>query len=400
MTMKGVRAQGLGAFVNALLSFGLLLVLARQLGPTTFGDYSVLLNAGSIALVVIEGGYPMLVYRETALNSAVLMPWRGGLLPLAVGSVLALTLLLAILPIGPWLSQGYVAWWAVLICMGLIAWINTYSGVLRGEGRFAAEASWQVAGRLSSMVAILIALNFEAVSNFAIFVAWSIGLLVLLGLFRSRRPPLPHFQLALPVRQAALHLMAGQLLFVVLTRLDLLGLSIIGRDTADTANYAVAARFFEVGFLLFAPIQNVLQFEFRQRLPAVLTFKGFLLRTTLGTMASALVGTLVGSAVAPWVVTFAFGREYADAVPLVGWVLSGLVLMLPSQVLAQAAIAMNFERSVWIAYSVGLLITLATLVTLVPTYGAVGAAWSMMVGHGCVLMVLTISLRAKLRPLG
>jgi uncharacterized membrane protein len=77
-----------------------------------------------------------------------------------------------------------------------------------------------------------------------------------------------------------------------------------------------------------------------------------------------------------------------------GWVLAALVLMLPSQVLAQAAIALNHERTVWIAYAVGLPVALAAAMTLVPGYGALGMAWSMLIGHGSVLLVLVFSLRA------
>ena len=180
MAIKGVWAQVGGALLNALLSFFLLLVLARQFSLASFADYSVLLNAGTIALMIIEGGYPLLVYRETALTSASLIPWRDQFLSLAVGSGLAAMLVMAALPIGPWLGQGYMAWWAVLACMGLLAWMNIYSGVLRGTGRFQTEAAWQVGGRLGSMGAILAALSLGASSGTEVFVAWSIGLLVLI----------------------------------------------------------------------------------------------------------------------------------------------------------------------------------------------------------------------------
>lgn len=397
MEIKGIWVQSAAALINALLSFVLLLMLARHLGPLAFGNYSVLLNSGVIALVAIEGGYPLLVYRETAVTSDALVQWRGHILGLSVGSGLAVALALAIVPIGPWLAQTYAAWWAVLACMAMVAWMNVYSGFLRGQGRFATEAVWQITGRLCAMGAILVALALGASSGVEVFVAWSLGLLALVALRRQHRPPLPAFELALPVRRAALHLMMGQLLFVALTRLDLLALATIGGDTLQTARYSAVVRFAEAGALLFAPVVNVLQLGLRQRLADVQQFAAFLRKMTFGAMVFATVGTLVGAKAAPWLVTLAFGAEYADAAPLLGWVLAALVLMLPTQVLAQATIALNRERTVWMAYTLGLPAALVGAMALVPGCGALGMAWSMLIGHGAVLLVLAFSLREYLR---
>jgi O-antigen/teichoic acid export membrane protein len=393
MPTKGVWVQSAGALINALLSFALLLLLAQQLGPLAFGNYSVLLNAGVIALVAIEGGYPLLVYRETALVSAALAPWHERLLGLAVGGGLVVALALAVVPVGPWLGQNYADWWAVLVCMILVAWTNIHSGVLRGQGHFAVEAGWQVAARLCAMAAILAALVLGARSGTAVFLAWSLGLLLLIALRRPHRPPLPVFERAAPVRSVALHLMLGQLLFVALMRLDLLALAIIGEQPLQTAYYAAVARFAEAGFLLFAPVVNVLQLGFRQRLPDAPNFATFLRRMALGAMAFAMVGTLAGGMAAHWLVPLAFGTEYAQAAPLLVWVLASLVLMLPSQVLAQAAVALNGQRLVWIAYAVGLSVALAGAMAWVPSDGALGMAWAMLLGHGSVLLVLAFWLR-------
>jgi O-antigen/teichoic acid export membrane protein len=393
MATKGVWVQSAGALINALLSFVLLLLLAQQLGPLAFGNYSVLLNTGVIALVAIEGGYPLLVYRETALVSGALESWHERLPGLAVGGGLAVALALAVVPVGPWLGQSYADWWAVLVCMVLVAWTNIHSGFLRGQGHFAAEAGWQVAARLCAMAAILAALALGTRSGTVVFLAWSLGLLLLIGLRRQHRPPLPVFERAAPVRSAALHLMLGQLLFVALMRLDLLALAIIGEQPLQTAHYAAVARFAEAGFLLFAPVVNVLQLGFRQRLPDALHFDTFLRKMTLAAMVFALAGTLVGSMAAQWLVTLAFGIEYANAAPLLGWVLASLVLMLPGQVLAQAAVALNDQRMVWIAYAVGLPVALVGAITWVPVYGALGMAWAMLLGHGSVLLVLAFWLR-------
>ena len=114
MAIKGIWVQGTAALINTLLSVGLLLVLARSLGPISFANYSVLLNAGIVALVAMEGGYPLLAYRETARASATLNVWQGRLLTLATGHTLCVAFLLALVPVGSWLGQDAVAWWSVV----------------------------------------------------------------------------------------------------------------------------------------------------------------------------------------------------------------------------------------------------------------------------------------------
>lgn len=382
-----------------MLSFALMLILARTLGPEGFAHYSVLLNAGTIALIVIEGGYPQLLYRETAASSMALRQQRGRLLSLACGSGVLFVLLLAFLPVGFLLGHGlwqaYLTWWAVLACMLLAAWLNVFSGVLRGEGRFTAEAVWQVTGRVFGMAAILVAVAWGAHSVMGIFLAWGLGLLMVVAMHRNFRPPFPSFEQARQVRQMAFHLMLGQLLWVALMRLDLLVLAAFGTGPEQAGQYSVATRFFEAGVLLFAPVANVLLREFRLRLSQNQRFSIFMERTTAGAMLFALAGTLLGCLTSPWLVVVVFGREYADAAPLLGWVLSALIFFLPGQVLAQAAIALDKERLVWAAYALGLVSALVSSVLLVPSNGVYGTAWSMLIGHVSVMLALMFGLHRR-----
>ena len=215
-------------------------------------------------------------------------------------------------------------------------------------------------------------------------------MMLLLVFAKQHWPPKPAFELALPVRQAALHLTLGQLLFTGLMRVDLLALATVGGDATQTALYSAAARFAEVGFLLFAPVLNLLQLGLRQRQADRAKFLWYLTVLVLGAVAFAAVGMLVGGMAADWLVTLAFGNSFAEAAPLLAWLLGGLVLMLPGQVLAQAAVALNRERAVWVAYAAGLLLTLVGAMVLVPGYGALGTAWAMLIGHGGVLLVLGV----------
>ena len=141
----------------------------------------------------------------------------------------------------------------------------------------------------------------------------------------------------------------------------------------------------------------MLQHGFRQRLVDKKSFEALLKRVMLGALVFALAGTLIGAFAASLLVNLAFGPEYAQAAPLLVWVLASLIFVLPGQALAQGAIALNRERSVWIAFAVGLAMALLMLLFLVPTYGALGTAWAMLIGHASVLVVLAFSLRGCLK---
>jgi O-antigen/teichoic acid export membrane protein len=392
MVISGIKAQTAAAAINALLSFVLMMALARMLGTSRFADYSVLLNAGVLALMVLEGGYALLVYRETAAVSRLLLPWQAQLLPLSTAYALCMALWLGLLPVGTLLDQSNAAWYGVVACMLLVAWMNVYSGFLRGQGRFAQEALWQVMGRVASLLAIMVGMWAGWTTASGVFWAWALGLAVLLLLTgKPRWPPKPAFVWAGPIRHAAGHLMFGQLLYVAMLRVDLLMMATLGSTPVQMAYYAAAARFTELALLLFAPVMNVLPLGLRQRASDRARFGRFLRQVLATGLALAVVITTMGTYLAAWLMPLIFGPDFMGAAPLLGWQLGALVLVLPAQVLAQAVIAQNKERWVWAAYATGLPMALLALAWLVPGYGAMGAAWAMLLGHAGVLMMLALA---------
>jgi O-antigen/teichoic acid export membrane protein len=391
MVIKGIKTQTAAAAINALLSFVLMMALARMLGTSGFADYSVLLNAGTLALVLLEGGYALLVYRETAAVSHAFERWQDRLLPLFTGYAVIVAFVLGLLPVGMILGQGVTAWWAVVACMLLVAWMNVYSGLLRGQGRFVSEAMWQVKGRVASLAAILIGVWAGLSTATGVYLAWGAGLILLLVASPGRLPPAPVFLWATPVRQAAVHLMLGQLMYVALLRLDLLAMATLQSPPAQIAWYAAASRFTEAGVLLFAPVLNTLQLAFRQRAADNAAFARLLWRVLLAGLGFALVLTVGGGLLAVWLMRVVFGHPFLDAAPLLVWQMGALAFMVPAQVLAQAAIARNHEHLVWAAYAGGLLVALLALSWLVPTYGAMGAAWAMLLAHASVLVVAVLA---------
>ena len=109
MIIKGIKAQTAASVTNVLLSFVLMMALARMLGTGSSTNYSVLLNAGVLDLMVLEGGYAVLAYRETAAATQQFLPWHDQLMPLFTRYALCMALLLGLLPISGLLGQSSVA---------------------------------------------------------------------------------------------------------------------------------------------------------------------------------------------------------------------------------------------------------------------------------------------------
>lgn len=135
MIIKGIKAQTAASVTNALLSFVVMMALARMLGTGSSANYSVLLNAGVLALMVLEGGYAVLAYRETSAATQQFLPWHDQLLPLFTGYALCMALLLGLLPISGLLGQSSVAWLAVMACILLVGHRQHRRAVQLQQGR-------------------------------------------------------------------------------------------------------------------------------------------------------------------------------------------------------------------------------------------------------------------------
>ena len=383
---------------NAAVSFALALVLARALGAAGFGEYMALLSFAVIALVIVEGGWPTLLYRQLAAESA--DGARGtGLAAQAAAAhgsahVLAAGIVITALAA---LFGGPPAALAALLCMGLVAAMNLVSGRLRGLGHFRTEAAWQSAGRLVSAL-LIVAVVAWAPSASAVFLAWAAGLLVVLLVWGRRWIAAPAFAGLSGGLAAALPFMLWEGLMAGLFKGDAALLAVLGMPAAELAQYAACTRLTEAGLLMFSPVTNVLLRSLRHARDQPHRFRRIALSAA---SAGILIG--LGAVVASWafgerLMPFLFGRDFIAAGRVLPWVAAMLPFALANLVMFQALAAQHRERALvgCLALAAGLMVLLLSVA--VPA-GAIGAARAMVVVQALLAGVCALLL-ARPRSVG
>ena len=394
-TLSAMLLQTSGAVFCAAVSFVLLAWLGRTLGAELFGRYVLVLNAATIALVVIEGGWPNLVYRQTVATgrSAVdgLAARRRAFAHIVlVGGMLALGAGFAALFLGP-MATVFVA---ALVCMGLVALMNTVSAAMRGAGKFAREAVWQSAGRVISallIVAVVVWLPGDWLG--LIFLAWAVGLwLVALAMGRAwlARPDFPGWWRSVGRVLPLMYLAAA---LALLLKLDVLLLGALGAADVELSDYAAVTRFVEAGLLLFAPLTNVLLREFRLVAGQTAVFAATLRRWVSLALAAGFVVVVAALFFGERLVVLVFGAQYEAAGSLLQWVALMLPFAFANLVLMQALIARERDAllAVWVFSAV--IVLVAAIWAGWHTLGLPGVALAVALIHAGLFLALWVGER-------
>jgi O-antigen/teichoic acid export membrane protein len=348
---RAVAWQAAGTAFCAAISFLLVLVLARVLGPADFGGYIWLLSVAVLVLIPIEGGWPTLLYRDSAEAEVGAHGSTGA----AVRHVLLASLAAASIAA---LMQG-AALAVAMICMGTVALANLVSARLRGAGRFDLDALWQSSGRGSSALAILLCVHALSSTPTAIFGAWSLSLLVLLLLWGRHR-------LAAPARPQAGYAVVLPFLAIdagtaLLLRGDMALLGYLPLSPEALASYAVGTRFTELSVLALAPLSNVLLRALRRARHDAAGFARLRRNALAAAFALGAAVAIATVGIGEPLVRLLFGPDYLAAVPLLPWTLAAAPLLLCNLVLIQAGIANGRERRCAVALGIGAVTLLAAV---------------------------------------
>lgn len=367
-----ISAQALASAFNATISMALLVALARSLSAAQFGGYVATLSLAVVLLVLLEGGWPQRVYRESTLGTA---EESAALAANALGHVLLAGLLLVLLGLA--LPLDLPGLGAAMLCMGCVAAMNLVSARMRAAGRFGLEAAWQVGGRATSALTMLGALWAGLTDPATLFLAWAAGLALVLLLAGWRWLSLPRlrgwrlgFSLTLPF-------LLVEALGAMLMKGDVAVLRGWGADPQALAFYAACTRLNEAALLLFAPVGNVLLRGLRLAHADRAAFTA-LWRTWMLCGAGLGLAAVAGSwLLGGWLMGLLFGEAYAAAGELLGFTALMLPFALGNLVLVVALLARGDER--WL---VTRLAPAAGLMVL-----GMGLGWSLLAGRGAALAV-------------
>lgn len=363
-----IAAQAVGAALRAIISFALVVFLGRALGTAGFGQYIAILNGAILALILIEAGWPTLLYRDGAthgFDAARLVQMTG----FAVATALTVSVTLALVALAV-ANTGYAA---ALLCMGLVAICGLVSARLHGAGQFGREALWQIALRVTSALAIVACVVWLTRAPAALFLAWAVGLAAVL--------PAGARALAWPRRRGlrpALTLTAPFLVYagltVFLTKGDMAILGLLSLPATQLSWYAAGSRLTEFALLCFEPVLNVLLRHLRQAdgdAPRQMRI------TRAALAAAAVLGLLAvtGSlAFGPPAMRLLFGPSYTAAGHLLPWIAAILPFGLANLVLCQVLLAQGRERELARLLGAAALVLLGALILGARLDAARGAA--------------------------
>jgi O-antigen/teichoic acid export membrane protein len=395
-------AVTLGSLHMASMALAFLVgaLLARILGPSNYGIYALAMVIVTFAGMVVEFGLPILSMREfaRALESGQfgaakgLIRWTNVVI-LTLWAVLAAACAL-LMRFGEF--DGHrallltLAWGLALIPLTALAKIRGLALLAMGRvfgGQFAVLI---VRPAVFALMLGILWLSLRSFSPAAAMAAQVIGaavaLTVVAAFYRHFRPP--ELREALPITRArawtmsALPMGATEGFRLVQGQAALLLLGLMATNSAVGLFRVADAS--SVLVLVPATIINVVAGPQFARLSAARDRAAF--QKTLSFVSLAIF-LAVGALALPllcaggWLVTFAFGPEFADSVPALltlacGWIL--VTILGPCVTLANM---IGEERAVTVAMAVAIAVQVTLASFLIPRIGIVGAAVSAISGQ-------------------
>lgn len=389
--VKALGTQWVATLYAAAVAVGLSFALGRVLGPADFGVYSYVLTLGSLFVIIQDGGFSTLLFRETAKAGTDFAQGAPPLCSMALGHLVFTTMLgcvlVLLLPIG----EKAATFFAVLY-YAFFSLASFISSRLKGENHFTSEAMWRAICRTATAAAIGLVLILPNPTAAKIFLAILFGQALPLLLPQSRpirvRPRLSFHKGVYAACGAFLLINAATTIYF---RCDIILLKNLVADPAEVGNYAAAYRFIEGVVLLATPLAHIFFRKLRVSLDHPEDFRRSFLRMLcvmifLG--AAALVGGLLFG---PFVLILAFGEKFRPALPLLSWLLASLPFILPNYILTQGLVAINRERYYAGATILAAALNISLNLWLIPSMGAKGAALATVITEGFLCATLGAS---------
>lgn len=377
------------------LAIGLFLgvVSARALAPGGRGDYAVLL--ASVALVVQLGNFGLsssLLYwvsrRPRRTGRAALGAWLLGAGLLAVLAVVGCAL---------WSQGGLTGLETLVILWAPLQLVTTLqNAILLGSGRYGRYNVVVLAGRVTALVAALLAVSlFQVdVQSFAISQILA-DALVLLGGARliALDGPVPcriPLRWIRPVVRMALRAFPVLFLPFLLIRSDVFLMRIL-RGASETGIYSIAAQLVDV-LLVFPVTFAAVLFPALHGAPNP---RGDVVRTARVVGAVLLSACLVLGALAPVLITLLFGSAYRDAALPLRLLLPGAFLLGVETVVIQHFARAGYPGFLTAYWMIGLAVNLVSNAFLIPLHGGAGAAVASTLGYGVVAILVIRRFRTE-----
>ena len=379
---KNLGYQWASTLYLAVVGFVVSVLLARELGVEGFGNYSYILSLACIFLIIQDGGYKTLIFRESVDDSA------QSLLSSGVGHVVSITVFGALI-VFLFQPQRWLAILTAVCCMGLVVLSGFVSSFLKGKGNFKSDALWRMVIRSLTACAILSALFlYEDGSVTSLFVGWSLALLLaLIWPILKGYLSWPSFNFKGELFRASMVFLTIDVATVFYFRSDIVLLEYFGHIEGDVGQYSAAYRVLEGIILLATPVAQIAFRSLRLRKNQK-DFFGLLNWLVLVMLIVAIIITLIGVIFGGDVMLVAFGEQYQYAGELLPLMMFAMLFIFPNYILTQGAIAVNKEINYAKVVVLVALLNIVLNVWLIPDFGARGAAYATIFSEGVLFLGL------------
>lgn len=250
MILRALTLQWTAVLYVGLVSLALSVFIARQLGPTTFGEYSLAMTIGSLLVIFIDGGMKNLLMRERILATSHLLHLSERLLAIALGNALVISLVAILLAVILFREHMALAL-ATVGCFFGVVLAQYISSMLCGDGRLDLDARWKMSHRTLSAVCVVSVMILGFYSPWQILAAWAFGIITASLIWSRDLRCSPSFMFHPELYRIVLPLLWIDLMTVIYFKSDILVMQWLGVTDALIGQYAAACRLIE-GVIFFS----------------------------------------------------------------------------------------------------------------------------------------------------
>lgn len=383
-----------------VISFGISLLIARQVGASNFGQYSIALAIGSILAIFIDGGLRNLLTRERTRISDHLQEIIPTLTSAAMGHSLIVALLasiICILALPNHLQLGLSTIW----CFWAAVITQYASAILRGDGHLKIDAFWQLKQRTLTALIIAAAIAIGFFQAWQLLLAWLIGALTANLLLREGFRLVPTFR-PLFVENFKLYRVLLPLLWldlatVIYFRSDLIMLGIFKISDADIGRYASAYKLIETAILMATPLSIIIFRQLRLLYDDRMLQSQYVLRYVALALCLGLLGSILMSMFSSTLINFLYGPEYQQATELLSVLAWMILLLIPNTLLTQTALALNLEKCYAATATLAAIVNITINLIFIPRYGTIATAYSSILTEFFLFLGLSCCIFKKLK---
>ena len=396
MILRSLAAQWGATIYVGVVPFALSVLIARQTGPANFGEYSFALSLGAVLAIFIDGGMRNLIMRERTRPSPHLAHLSDQLLAVAFGQALIVALVSSLIAITFFIDQIALALATVWCFFGIVT-AQYISATLRGEGRLALEAGWQMGQRSFSAACIVLVIVVGFHSPWHILAAWALGALTVNLLFLFGLKYRPSLKFRPRLYKVVLPLLWIDLATAVYFRSDIMMLQWLGVHQEQIGQYAAGYRLIEAVILIANPVGILLFRHIRLLNKDRRALGRHIPRATALAAILGFAGAMFIAGFAEPIVALTYGSNYAETAGLLAILAWSLAFILPNAILTQAALALDLERPYVFAAAIAAISNVTLNFVFIVRYGPQAAAWVTFVTEAVLFVILTFALSRNLK---